>query len=160
MALQEKDRFDALMALSNQSEQKLQSRRAIQWKLKLGLWATIILITQFLAAVPPDRRTGGMAWVVGIFLFLTTFFDFVWSWSVQKSHRIDQMFHLYYRDEAERVAGIENPLPGNPYPKKNDLTYCLDCKNWLWTFILWLPTPILSVLSWACLFGLALQLGS
>lgn len=127
------------MTLSDQSQTKMEARRGLEWKLRLGLWAAILFTARFLLAIPPADR-GALTWPIMLLFLAILAFDFIWTWSVQRSHFIDQKFHLHFRGRAESLVGINRPL-SEEYPKREDLGYrpALN-KQGHWILIFWCPT--------------------
>ena len=151
--MDDKDRFAAALALSDQSQKKLESRRAIEWKLKFGLWVGILFLSKFgLEMDSADRENPDIQLGTAIIYILTFGFDLVWTWSVQKSHALDQKFHLHFRSRAEKEAGVENPDP-QPYPEVKDFKgWPIRKQQGWWIAILTAPTLALLLGSWLLLF--------
>lgn len=130
----------AFITLSDQSERKLEARRSLQWKLKLGLWVAMPTIAYHVLA---ESKLEELRCGAGLLFVLFVILDFFWTESMQRSHAIDQAFHLYYRHKANHLLGVEDHAEGdrNRYPVVNDMkTSPMKASDRRWAILLWLPT--------------------
>lgn len=132
-----------MLTLSDQSQKKLESRRALEWKLKIGLWVGILLIGKHVLSLDEIQRRG-VDCSIALLLSWLTLLDWLWTKSMQESHLKDQAFHLYYRSLVDRLLEIEG-AENRPYPDVKNLRSLEGYKNLpKWTFFLWSPTLVLS----------------
>lgn len=148
------DRFQDIMALCEQAQRKLESRRTLEWKWKFGLWAGIAVVTGFGLGIAPQYRTEAIARLSVFILFLAlNIFDFFWTAYIQRSHKLDQQFHLYYKHLAERSLGIQGQTCHYPTDDEIQAGSFGYLSQFIWITLLWTPTFLLGM-------GAFLALGS
>ncbi|MCK6479439.1 MAG: hypothetical protein L6R43_04605 [Planctomycetes bacterium] len=105
----EERRFQRYIEVSRIYFQHFDTRRAYEWKITLGLWATILLITKGIM----DNRDWPGAKAVAAFLpycYLAVLVVYGWIWSLHmyKANRYDKDRANYYLD---RARDLTPPIP-------------------------------------------------
>jgi hypothetical protein len=107
MTPEEKQRFDALIKLSDFRFARWQNRRAIEWKMSYAFWAVLVASATFdkLHSVPFNP------WVVGAFLIAAVILHALWIRTNWISNEMDIRTAFHFSEQAERIL-----LPGRSRP--------------------------------------------
>jgi hypothetical protein len=90
----DKERFDAFMALADFRREIRESRRGIEWRVTLGLWAALAAASISIPAVVP-------IWIVAGCLFVVILFHCFWVKWHFLTHETERISMYYYKDSAE-----------------------------------------------------------
>ena len=106
---EDKNRFDALMRLSDFAFQRWQDRRKYEWRLSLGLWALIAASIHYRDVVKPSSPHNC---AVALMLIVVVFVHACWIRSNWVSNQKDINNAFYYSDNARQLLqGQEMPRP-------------------------------------------------
>lgn len=106
--MNDKDRFDAEMKLSDFWIDRVQSRRNFEWKIALSLFGVLAAATIYLKGrIEPNL-------LVGLLVTTLLLFAIFWLRPIWLRHERDWRHAFYHKNRAEHVLRPELPAPKVP----------------------------------------------
>ena len=123
-SMSEKERFDAFMRLADFRSMRWTVRRQMEWKLTLGLWASLAAAAYYLKVRPPEIILISILFVV-VLMHATALI------AVPVRTRQDMNTAFYYVEHAERILSSSSERP-RERPRAVD---SLPISEWLYDFV-------------------------
>lgn len=100
LSVNDQEKLGAYMELYKSQWDRYDKRRDIEWKVTMGLWTGIAVLTGFLAG-----KVQLSAWDLWIYVLVWVIFSFVWTSNCWHANRKDRNFALVYLNCIERIIG-------------------------------------------------------
>jgi hypothetical protein len=143
-----KSREEICLQLAKLSEQSIEKRKDIEWKVNLGFWTALGVFTWF--ATQSFCPLSG-AWLGGLcIVYLLALIVWICGWQIplHAAHQTDRDFKHYYADKAQGIPGVVHPQPEtaeNPWTNLRILFPKAARQPWMWGQVL--MTTVFFILS-------------
>jgi hypothetical protein len=136
------------LKLAEIQDNSFNKRRDLEWKITIGLWTSIALITVFM--VEKERYFGSDLNIAYMLVFVLSIIRIA---KIEQAHETDKRWIKYYRGNAERILLGQEPLepeleskPGKHKRFKNNVGFFYFLSStWSWLHIFF--TSILLITS-------------
>jgi len=108
--MSDKERFDALMQLSEFWMKRWQYRRQFEWMITLGLWGVLSASLIYIKVRPPE------AVLIQLLIAIVFGYAFLWVRPLQVRLEKDARWYFYYKDLAAHTLDRHIPAPSLPQP--------------------------------------------
>jgi len=105
----EKERFDALIKLAEFRQARDRSRRELEWKFSVALWALLAASPVYITKRPNDLL---LAFVLVLINFI---YAFLWANETRIRNRMEVEIAFYYLEQAEKL--IDPAINSRKKPK-------------------------------------------
>src|SRR5947207_2009408 len=114
IAMNEKDKVDALLRLLDSHLTPLCQTRDLEFKVNISFWTVIVLAGYFLHG---KIHLQGANWFgfVALLVILVCAHTYLWMFPIQKSEDTDGASIRFYRSEVEKLVGVRSLRP-DPNP--------------------------------------------